>query len=46
MITGVIYRSVPAAGQENPPFHVRRKPVPSRMQRQTLNMNLEVKRLN
>ena len=46
MITGVIYRSVPAAGQENSPFHLRRKPEPSRMQSQTLNMNLEVERLN
>ena len=46
MIAGVSYKCVPATGHEKPPFHVRRKPEPSRMQNQTLKMNLEGGRLN
>ena len=41
MIAGsVSYKCVPAARQEKPPFNLRRIAEPSRMQSQTLNMNL------
>ena len=46
MITGVGYKCVPATGQEKPPFYLRRKPELSRMQSQTLTMNLQGGKLN
>ena len=46
MIAGVSYKRVPAARQEKPLFHLRRKPEPYRLQNETLNMNLEGERFN
>ena len=47
MIAGsVSYKCVPAARQEKPPFNLRRIAEPSRMQSQTLNMNLQGETIN